>query len=610
MLHSTGMGLFVRHAKWLWLGWILAAAAVLLLAVESAAGRWLPAARAAQGGAVIYVDDSAVRGANDGSSWANAFLDLQDALNLAQAGDEIRIGQGTYKPAPPGGDRTISFNLVSGVTMQGGYAGFGASDPDELDHVAFQTFLSGDLNSNDAPPFQNTGENSFHVVIGNDLDSTTALRGVVITAGFANAEPNCNNAGPNSKGGGFVGVNCDMTFEDCVIRRNRATCEAGGMMITGAPRFNRCQFDTNLISQGATEAYYGGFAGGGDGGSRIARFTDCVFHNNGNAWSVGGLAAWNATFVSCSFTFNEAYEFVGGMSAYGVALINCTFDSNDSGNWVGCLSVGNADIVNCRFTRNHASMCLMYPGSAIRTVDGDTRIINCNFTGNLGSPAISIHGTGNAIRNCTIVGNRADCGVAGIYVAGDVAISNSILWGNWDFDDFDQGSQIHVSSGAISVINTCIQGWTGSLGGTGNHGNDPRFIDADGPDNIYGTADDNPRLLANSPCIDSGNSTLLPPDQFDLDEDGNTTEPLPIDLDGLPRVVGASVDMGAYEFQGAPCRADIDGNGSVAVNDLLAVILVWGPCTPGQMCNSDLDLDGQVAVNDLLAVITAWGDCP
>ena len=37
----------------------------------------------------------------------------------------------------------------------------------------------------------------------------------------------------------------------------------------------------------------------------------------------------------------------------------------------------------------------------------------------------------------------------------------------------------------MNVQHSCVDGWTGALGGVGNHGNDPRFIDADGPDDIY-----------------------------------------------------------------------------------------------------------------------------
>jgi hypothetical protein len=56
-----------------------------------------------------------------------------------------------------------------------------------------------------------------------------------------------------------------------------------------------------------------------------------------------------------------------------------------------------------------------------------------------------------------------------------------------------------------------------------------------------------------------------------------------------------------------PCPADIDGNGTVNVDDLLAVINSWGACAG---CAADINDDGTVNVDDLLAVINAWGRCP
>ena len=95
------------------------------------------------------------------------------------------------------------------------------------------------------------------------------------------------------------------------------------------------------------------------------------------------------------------------------------------------------------------------------------------------------------------------------------------------------------------------RGWTGP-GGVGNIDADPQFIDPDGADNIVGTQDDNLRLRSGSHAIDAGD---------------NAAVTVLTDLDGNPRFVDDPimpdtgngtlpiVDMGAYEFQGAPVPA-------------------------------------------------------
>ena len=157
-------------------------------------------------------------------------------------------------------------------------------------------------------------------------------------------------------------------------------------------------------------------------------------------------------------------------------------------------------------------------------------------------------------------------------------------------------------------------GWTGP--GTNNISADPLFVDADGPDNTPGTIDDNLRLLPGSPCIDAGDNTAVPPDEFDLDNDGDTAEPIPFDLAGLPRFVDEPktidtgngtppiVDMGAYEFTGTINPLDLTGDGVVDAADLAQLLADWGACIG---CPADYTADGIINAADLAELLANWG---
>ena len=55
------------------------------------------------------------------------------------------------------------------------------------------------------------------------------------------------------------------------------------------------------------------------------------------------------------------------------------------------------------------------------------------------------------------------------------------------------------------------------------------------------------------------------------------------------------------------CTGDIDGDGTVGINDFLALLAAWGP-NPGHP--ADLDGDDIVGIVDFLTLLGAWGPCP
>jgi len=164
--------------------------------------------------------------------------------------------------------------------------------------------------------------------------------------------------------------------------------------------------------------------------------------------------------------------------------------------------------------------------------------------------------------NCTFAANSAES-TGGVYgyssetTSSVTTLDNCIFWNNSDDGGTGESAQIGGGPDAELTINhSCVMGWTGALGGTGNIGDDPLFVYPGAPGGIFGIPYYNVRLLAGSPCVNTGDNTALPPDTYDLDADGDTDESIPHDLDGARRVVNETVDMGVYE-----CFSDCNNNG-------------------------------------------------
>jgi hypothetical protein len=199
------------------------------------------------GQTVLYVR-SDVRGGGDGLSWKTAYNDLQVALAHAEGDgsvDQIWVAAGTYTPAPPDGDRELSFNLISGVAIYGHFAGFETSIHErDFSNPANETILSGDLNGDDGPDFQNYGENSYHVVSAVDVDSTALLDGFTIRGGNADGTA----GGGNRTGGGILLDSSSALIANCQIVKNRAL--DGGSAIrtrfTSSPVCHDCYLAANL----------------------------------------------------------------------------------------------------------------------------------------------------------------------------------------------------------------------------------------------------------------------------------------------------------------------------------------------------------------------------
>jgi hypothetical protein len=517
-------------------GWCVTSSCVLVGALS-----------AATSAEIIHVNAKAT-GAGNGTSWTDAFTDLQPALVAAQAGDEVWVAAATYEPASPNGPRAATFTLNPGVALYGGFAG-GESKLAQRDWIANPTTLSGDLNGDDGPvgSFINNGENSFHVVTVVDPGSPAA-----IIDGFTLAGGNANqpSSPPYAYSGGGLNIRRPASVEirNCTFTANFAESSGGAI----------------------------GWSGSADALPSTAVIHDCVFIKNaaqgtGGAVSHAGPNAGSLHIQRCWFIENrteEPAEFGGGALGF--------FESpNPQQNVVEhCVFIGNQSF--------NGSVLSMYTSAAIMT----NCLLHSNHCMAGGHAVITITAAEIALTNCTIVNNTtADGSMGGVGVPFST-ISNCIIRNN-------TGAQVGAPQsgfGAVTVEHSNIQGgWPG----TGNIDVDPLFVNA---------TEGNFRLASGSPCIDVGHNALAGSATVDLD--GN---PRIVDGDDNGTAV---VDIGAYEVQSiAP--GDVNGDGVVDVDDLIAVILAWGACADcppaSGGCPADLDDDCDVDVDDLITVILNWG---
>jgi predicted outer membrane repeat protein len=223
-----------------------------------------------------YVDASLATGANDGSSWADAFQGVEglaNALAAAASGDQIWVAAGTYKPTATS-TRTISIDLVDGVQVYGGFAGAETS-LEQRDLVANPTVLSGDLAGDDGSGI--ITDNSYHVVGASLGGPSTVLDGFTVTGGNADGDWQaaqsrgggliCGGLGSpriracrfvanrSIDGGGACYVLASPTFYDCEFAANEGGLEGGAILVSGAPPFfYRCRFEGNQAERGGAIA--------------------------------------------------------------------------------------------------------------------------------------------------------------------------------------------------------------------------------------------------------------------------------------------------------------------------------------------------------------------
>jgi len=288
----------------------------------------------------------------------------------------------------------------------------------------------------------------------------------------------------------------------------------------------------------------------------------------------------------------------GGVSCQNSAsplITDCVITQNEvtnNGGGIVCNS-SSPTITNCSIADNYASA----NGGGIVCVSSSPTITNCTITGNGASGnggGVFCDLSSPTITNCTIADNNASANGGGIYFSSSstAVMNNCILWGN----TATNGNQGWIEdAGSTVTMNHCCFA-NGPNDGGGDHGpiefncfySDPDFRDA--PNGDY-------HLKCGSPCFDKGDKFAVP-------------ATITTDLDGNTRIMGVSVDIGAYELNVIRVPADYATiqAGIDAAGDWDVVLLAPGRYTGAG--NKDLDIRGKrIAVRSEFGPETCIIDC-
>ncbi|MEI6777728.1 MAG: choice-of-anchor Q domain-containing protein [Chloroflexales bacterium] len=269
--------------------------------------------------------------------------------------------------------------------------------------------------------------------------------------------------------------------------------------------------------------------------------TNVTFSHNIASTSGGGMyirytRTSPLTLTNVAFSGNIAFD-GGGIYNFSSnpTLTNVTFNENRaSGSGGGMYNFNSSPwLVNATISGNSAS-----DGGGVYNDSSSPTFTNVTISGNSAT-----HGNGGGMSNSgnptlynvTISGNSASASGGGTYNHDSITIQNSILWGNAAIS----GAEI-FDANAASTVNYSLGVW--GYVGTGNLDTDPLFIAPIDATSAPTTTGDY-RLQAASPAINAG------------DNSANTT---PTDLDGNPRIIEGTMDMGAYEYVPVIPKLDID----------------------------------------------------
>ncbi len=524
---------------------------------------------------ICYVNASASGGANNGTSWADAYTDLQSALAPAATCTEIWVAGGTYIP---GALQTDTFQLKNGVAIYGGFAGTESLLTERI-LGSYESILSGDTEH----------DGTYHVVTGSGTDSSAVLDGFTIFGGYAIALAGM----PNSMGGGMYNVAGSPTLANITFDSNYAKASGGGMYNeNSSPTLTNVTFSWNI----------GELVGGGGmyNYNSSPTLTNVEFsHNRSNAVG-GGMLNDNSspTLTDVTFTVNRAYQEGGGMfnGESSPTLTNVTFsgnlakfDSNVESQGGGMANENsNPTLTNVTFSNNTVGITagINKAGGGMYNSGSSPTLTNVTFSGNTGTNGGGMYNYWNSsptLTNVTFSGNSATSDGGGMlnFVDSSPTLTNVTFSGNtasgigggmynaplWEHNVSPTLTNVIIAN---SVGGDCVNGEFNTLNASSannliedsvnacglTNGTNGDIVGSDpllGALGSYGGDTQTFPLLPGSPAINAGNAAACAAAPVDG-----------IDQRGVSHV--GTCDIGSFESQGFSMSISGGDGQSAAIN--------------------------------------------
>lgn len=367
---------------------------------------------------VVFVDLDAT-GNNDGSSWANAFTNLGDALDTAVEGEAIWVAEGSYLSPGMFGSLTI-WQVPDGVDLIGGFSGteWEATQAEPWNH---ETIISGNAGNPNDPS-----------------DNVSGLLGCYDS-----------NIGVSISGFVFEGSNRVGNFDRSALEVfNNNDPEADLVSVS----VKNCIFRNNITLQFASCVSVG--VGNALVGNQASiEMDNCLFYDNTGVDNLIASTISNSCFITlnnCTFTQNSIadpnnlLQIVGGQSGTGININNTIFWNND----VPLDFRNTAQLSNSIFEHNN--------DTGVNNLQMDPLFVdpaNNNFTLSENSPAVGAGDNGFVNFTFDLVGNvRIQEGTVdmGCYESPYAAPTGSCP-GDFDGDDLVSASDLLVVLGTFGA---------------------------------------------------------------------------------------------------------------------------------------------------------------